>query len=179
MNATLTTDELMDPNEWQSIQDQIYAIHTAYMSAVRSGNTERIAAIKPLTDWRSHGNHTVTHYEVVNASGETIWVCADFGRENTPAPYVGMPATIRLYTDTMAAVVVKVSPKSILVAEVKTGEPVKVGDFPPYGHTRAEGIITEIIGEPQRFTLNKHGEFAKGSIGLRLGESYRYVNWNF
>ncbi len=104
-------------------------------------------------------------------------------------PVVGMPATINLYTDTQAAVVIRVNAKSVTVARVEIGEYVKnmlvdganSPDCPPV--MVAEGITDKIIGGGERFKRIEHSDgrvsYRNGSIGITLGRSisvrdYRY-----
>jgi hypothetical protein len=100
----------------------------------------------------------------------------------SPAPVVGTPATIQLFTDSVAAVVVKVNAKSVLVRRVAVGEYVQdmardgagVDGVPPV--MVAEGILDQPHGEPERFSLiglSREGKpvYRNGSVGLSLGYS--------
>jgi hypothetical protein len=95
-------------------------------------------------------------------------------------PYVGMPATINLYSDTFAAVVVKVNAKSIKVARVETdGNPVRINSerelFPCVAE---QGILDKIIGEPERYA--KVGErYRNGSISVTLGKSVKVTDYRY
>lgn len=105
-----------------------------------------------------------------------------------PEPYVGQPATINLYTDTSAAVVVKINPKSILVARVATTEPVKdmsrdgadVPGVPPV--MVAQGILDQVIGEPQRYSRVETSDgprYRNGSISVSLGRSVKITDYRY
>lgn len=103
-----------------------------------------------------------------------------------PAPFAGQPATVRLYTDTRAAVVTKVSPsgKTITVHRVETTDMVadERCDEGAYGARpmRADGILDKIIeGSGQTFRQSKHGEWRNGSTRLRLGSSVTWVDYRF
>jgi hypothetical protein len=103
----------------------------------------------------------------------------------TPVAYpaVGDPATIRYYTDTRAAVVVRVTPKSIVLARVETGPsaPDTRCDAGAYGvlPQRAEGILDQVIeGTEQRFTF-RNGRWSNGSIKATLGSSVTWVDYRF
>lgn len=174
-----TINDLMDYADWQRIVDQIDSIKAEASRLLGADTKAWMAHIDEFWDRISHGNHSGPAHWVINAVGERELVCDGFKHEVTPAPYVGMPATIILYTDTMAAVVTKVCGKSIMIASVATGEEVVVGSNGPWPNTRAEGMIDQINGTPERYTLNKWGRFSRGSIGLLLGDSYRYINYSF
>jgi hypothetical protein len=97
-------------------------------------------------------------------------------------PYVGQPATIRLFNDTKAAVVVHVTPKTVIVSRVETGptEPDMRCDVGAYGvrPVRAEGILDRIVpGTRERFTLRKNGRYHNGSISLTLGHSVSFTDY--
>lgn len=173
-------DDLVSYEEWVSISSQI-AEHRANQQACWDNNGMEAARAysDEHSDFISHRNHHCRGWYVINMAGERVLVCDGWKLENSPRPFVGMPATILLYTDTSAAVVTKVNGKSIEVASVATGEPVVVNMYGPFPRTRAEGLTNQVIGEAQRYTLNKRGEFRRGSIGLQLGESYRYVDYSF
>lgn len=93
-------------------------------------------------------------------------------------PAVGDPASIVLWTDTVAAVVVKVNPKSIVVRRVEVGpmerdNRVASANLPVMS---AEGILDKPIGEPERYPLIGFYEggaprYASGSVVLRVGYS--------
>lgn len=100
-------------------------------------------------------------------------------------PYVGQPATIHYYTDTRAAVVTRVTAKTITLARVETGpsSPDLRCDEGAYGvrPARSEGILSRpIAGSDQRFTF-RHGKWRNGSLtgGLRatLGHSTTWVDY--
>ncbi len=103
------------------------------------------------------------------------------------APYVGQPATIHYYTDSRAAVVSRVTAKTITLTRVETGpsapdtrcDPGAYGALP----ARAEGIVDQPIeGTDVRFTF-RHGKWRNGSLtgGLRatLGHSVTWVDYRF
>lgn len=98
-----------------------------------------------------------------------------------PEPTVGMPATIHLWSDSIAAVVVKVNKKSVVVCRVETTERVK--DMSRDGATDpncppvlvAEGIIDRPIeGATERYSridTPQGPRFRNGSTGITLGYS--------
>lgn len=99
----------------------------------------------------------------------------------------GTPATVIIYTDTQAAVVVRRTPKRVVVALVETDaatrEPVEPGTPDP-GY-RIQGILDKIIpGTERTYTLkedSKGNAFGRNGEGQRvsLGHSveYRTPNW--
>lgn len=106
--------------------------------------------------------------------------------ETRPEPYVGQPATIHLWTDSHAAVVLKVSPKSILVARVATGERFLdlASDPGAYGvrPVLAEGILDQITGANERFRRidSEDGpRYRKGSISVSLGYSRTRIDYRY
>lgn len=106
--------------------------------------------------------------------------------ETRPEPFVGQPATIHLWTDSHAAVVVKVSPRSILVARVETGEsrPDLASDVGAWGArpVLAEGILDQITGTPERFRRidSEDGpRYRKGSISVSLGYSRTRIDYRY
>ena len=100
-----------------------------------------------------------------------------------PEPTVGMPATINLFSDTFAAVVVRVNRKSVTVARVKTDPATsrRINDErEPYPCLVEDGILTAVIGEPQRYARvdTEHGpRFRNGSISVTLGRSVRITDY--
>lgn len=104
-----------------------------------------------------------------------------------PAPYVGQPATINLYSDTRPAVVVKVNPKSVVVQAVEVDEATKrrVNDErEPYPCWAWDGDVTKPVGEPERFMLRGHSDkgspiYRNGSIGLTLGRSVKITDYRY
>lgn len=100
-------------------------------------------------------------------------------------PYVGQPASIVLYTDTRAAVVTKVTAKTIVIARVETG-PSRLdmaSDEGAYGlrPTLEDGILDKPIeGTEQRYTWNekRQGWFHMGTRA-RLGRSVTRVDHRF
>ena len=100
-------------------------------------------------------------------------------------PYVGQPASIVLYTDTRAAVVTRVTPKTIVIARVETAEPRldMASDAGAYGlrPTLENGILDKPIeGTEQRFTWNerRQGWFHMGTR-VRLGLSITRIDHRF
>lgn len=99
----------------------------------------------------------------------------------------GTPATVIIYTDTQAAVVVKRTPKRVVVALVETDPSTREQAAPgtPDPGWRVEGDLTKIIAGTERtYTLreDKSGKvYANNSDGGRvsLGHSveYRTPNW--
>jgi hypothetical protein len=97
-------------------------------------------------------------------------------------PKPGDPASILFYSDTRAAVIVRVTPKSIVVARVETG-PSRLdmaSDSGAYGvrPTLEDGILDRpIAGSEERFTWNpRTGSYRRGSIRLVLGHSVTRVD---
>lgn len=174
--ARKTIADLMPTDQWQAKADLLEAAKVEYHAHLEAKNYEAAFAIM---DRISHGNHSGPAYWITNADGTRELVCSDFEREVTPAPYVGMPCTVILYSDTVAAVVTKVNGSSVNVQYVRTEAPVVTSHYGPFPRTTAQGITTEPYGETQRFTLNKHGRFANGTIGLRLGTSSTYTDYSF
>lgn len=101
-------------------------------------------------------------------------------------PVVGAPATIHLYNDTMAAVVVRVNKKSITVARVATDRNTLTrinSEREPFPCLAEEGILTEVIGDPERYTMSvkRDGTLAyrNGSISVTLGKSVRITDYRY
>ena len=94
---------------------------------------------------------------------------------------VGDPATIHYYTDKRAAVVVKVNPKSVVLARVETGPetPDMACDAGAYGirPLRSEGILTAPIAGTEERYMVRDGKLTKGSMRATLGHSYSWVDW--
>ena len=101
--------------------------------------------------------------------------------QTTATPYVGMPATIHLYTDTIPAVVVGVTAKSVVVQQVDIDEVSKMtyDDGSGFPVITYNGNVDAPIGERERFTLTKNGTYRRGSIGLQLGKSYKRTDYRF
>lgn len=98
-----------------------------------------------------------------------------------PSVFVGMPATILLWTDTRAAVVTRTTPQTITVARVETGpsRPDLASDSGAYGvrPTLADGILDKIIpGTEQRYAF-RNGMWRNGSMRASLGRSVSWVDW--
>lgn len=104
-----------------------------------------------------------------------------------PAPEVGAPATILLYTDTNAAVVTRVSASTVWVRTVETAPArteneaeVKAGGYPV---RVAEGILDKPVGGEQRFSRNDerglHGPKGRGAVVLVIGHSVSRTDYRF
>ena|SRR5207237_10328626 len=99
----------------------------------------------------------------------------------------GTPATVIIYTDTQAAVVVRRTPKRVVVALVETDPTTREAAAPgtPDPGWRVEGDLTKIIpGTERTYTLkedSKGNAFGRNADGQRvsLGHSveYRTPNW--
>ena len=111
------------------------------------------------------------------------------GRYGESKPFVGQAATVHLWTDTQAAVVVRVNAKSVVVALVETDPATKRVTNPgePYPCVVEDGDLTKIIPNSEsRATIveTDHGTSyrvggRRGSIRVSLGVSidrtdYRY-----
>ena len=96
------------------------------------------------------------------------------------SPKVGDPATILLVTDTIAAVVTHVTPRSVLVRRVATGPSRRVNDpAEPFPVVISEGLLDQPIGPPERYTLNGQGRYGRGSIKLHLGGSIERTDYRY
>lgn len=100
---------------------------------------------------------------------------------DTPAvvPVKGMPATINLYTNTVAAVVFRVNPKSIVVCRVEVDKDSRrrVNDeAEPYPCYAWNGIVDKMIGEPERYPL-VNGSYRRGSVSITLGRSVKITDY--
>lgn len=87
---------------------------------------------------------------------------------------VGMPATIHLYSDSVAAVVVKINAKSIVVRRVERDEDSKrrVNDErEPWPCFAWDGILDQPIGNPERYGVLDNGRITNGSISVTVGRS--------
>lgn len=98
-------------------------------------------------------------------------------------PVVGTPATIHYYTDTRAAVVTRVTAKTITLSRVDTGpeRPDMACDAGAYGVRpgRADGILDRPIeGTEQRFTY-RNGQWRSGSTRATLGRSTTWIDHRF
>lgn len=104
-----------------------------------------------------------------------------------PAPEVGMGASIRLYTDTVACVITKVTRTQVTVRRVATGEAKRAEAFDSgaYGvkPTTADGILDQPIGEPETYRWSaKRGRYVGGGDGscvLILGKSFTLIDRRF
>jgi hypothetical protein len=103
----------------------------------------------------------------------------------TATPKVGDPVSIHYWTDTRAAVVTRVTAKTITVACVETEDaaPDMRCDAGAYGlrPTRAAGILDKIIyGTEQRYTFRanawRNGS-VRGGTRLILGHSTTWIDW--
>jgi hypothetical protein len=115
--------------------------------------------------------------------GATPTAAADSDAAVEPTP--GMPATIHLYNDTSAAVVVRVNAKSIVVARVATDETSRRrlnNPREPFPVWAEDGILTEITGEPQRYTrveTRSGPAYRNGSISVSLGRSVSITDYRY
>jgi hypothetical protein len=100
---------------------------------------------------------------------------------------VGTPATILLYSDSVAAVVTKVNPKSVVVRRVEVDEASKrrINDpAEPYPAWAWDGDVTKPYGEPERYSLVGTREdgspiYRNGSIGLSVGRSVKFTDYRY
>lgn len=127
---------------------------------------------------RVHHTDTIPATDAATARKCAEDVADRYGVESVyPVPLVGMPATIHYVTDSSAAVVVKVNPKSVLIARVEIGpweQDMRVdGARDPncFPVMVAEGITDKVIGEPHRYRRMPNGRITDGSIGVTLGYS--------
>lgn len=100
------------------------------------------------------------------------------------APAVGTGATIHLFSDSQAAVVVKVNAKSIVVRRVEVDAASRYVTNPgePLPCIAKKGILDQPIGEPERFKLVRvlddgMPQYANGSIRLGLGYSRKVTDY--
>lgn len=99
------------------------------------------------------------------------------------APFVGQAATLTYYTDSRAAVVTKVSPKTIVIALVEVGAstPDERCDAGAFGvrPMKAEGILDEPVpGTELRFSWNaRRGCWMNQGTRARLGSSITWVDY--
>ncbi len=108
--------------------------------------------------------------------------------QSTEAVYVGQPATITLYSDTVAAVVVKVNAKSFVVASVPTDSENRRQTNPgePFPCWVEDGIVdapAERRGAPERFTTRTREDGSAygshGSIKCILGRSISKTDYRY
>ncbi len=108
--------------------------------------------------------------------------------ETPEGPYVGQPATIHLYTDSVAAVVTKVNPKSIIVCSVPVieGSRRRVNDeaepFPCWAEDGDVDAPADKRGTPERFTIvqtERGTRYGVGSIRVTLGRSVSKVDHRY
>ena len=95
---------------------------------------------------------------------------------------VGMPATMRLYTDSVAMVVTRVLKASIECARVETDEANRTIRNPgePFPCIQTPGMVDQVVGAAERFPYSKKlGRYGKGSIGLTLGVSYSVTDYRY
>jgi hypothetical protein len=101
------------------------------------------------------------------------------------APYVGMPATINLFSDKMAAVVVKINKKSIVVQRVEIDPSATYrinAEAEPFPALATPGILDRPIGEPERYSkIEGHygTRYANGSISVTLGRSISLTDYRY
>jgi hypothetical protein len=102
----------------------------------------------------------------------------------------GTPATIVLYTDTVAAVVVRSTEKSVWIQRVERDESTKKtegngGGFPVISY---QGDLARPIADApeERYTLRKGGRLvaagqdnSRGSVRVRLGASVSRTDYSF
>jgi len=95
-------------------------------------------------------------------------------------PYVGMPATVLLYTDASPAVVTKVNRNSVVIQEVAVIESSRrqLNPGEPYPRLRWDGDVETPVSAPRRFMRTRNG-YAQGSIKLLLGKSFKYTDYSF
>jgi len=95
-------------------------------------------------------------------------------------PYVGMPATIIMYTDRVAAQVTRVEGKSVFVRRHRVK-----AKHTGMTDTGQEWELGELEGEEREFTLRKNGKYVeKGSSFLNglvvwLGVADHYHDYSF
>ena len=154
--------------------------------------TAKVAAAKAESDRleaedRATGEHGTMDNLIkrMAARGELYELKDELKLAHQRNPYVGQPATIHLYSDSLAGVVTRVTANTITVARVKTAEsrPDMASDEGAYGlrPTLAEGILDQIIeGSAARLTY-RHGMWRNGSLsgGTRatLGYSRSRIDW--
>jgi hypothetical protein len=101
-------------------------------------------------------------------------VCIHVGAHEV-APEVGAAATISLYTDSLAAVITRVTATQVRVRRVATGErteDTRVDRVPGCPVMVAEGILTAPIGEEETYRLHKDGAYRDpNGRRLRIGRS--------
>lgn len=118
------------------------------------------------------------HFEI---GGE--WVCI-FVEDHLCKPEVGMPATILLYTDTVPAVVTKVTNLTVTVVEVADDK-----STARKGHGDNDTLMDGDLSKPLpgtecsfRWNAKRHGLYNGGwqhGLSLRLGRSRRRIDWTF
>lgn len=94
----------------------------------------------------------------------------------------GDPASVRMYSDSYACVVTRVTPRTITVAKVETenGRQDMACDPGAYGVRpwREDGVLDKIIeGTEQRFQRNKYGRYMRGGLTLILGHSTTWIDY--
>lgn len=95
---------------------------------------------------------------------------------------VGTPATIHLYSDSVAAVVVKVTRTQVHVRRVETGEETTVQMKGPWPVREAQGLLDQPVGEVEVYRVGKDGVLAGGgdrSIRLSLGHSVSRTDYSY
>jgi len=95
----------------------------------------------------------------------------------TTAPAPGTPATICMWSDTIAAVVTKVTRTTVTIMQVEVGEYRK-------GHgdndTIADGNLDQPIpGTEEIYRLRKDGRYHGGHGRLVFGHSRSRTDWTF
>lgn len=89
-------------------------------------------------------------------------------------PEVGMPATIKIGSDSYPAVVTKFTPKTISVRHIKHSNNHKV-----WPEQEFETFIDQPEGEEIRFWLNSKNQYKNGSSILSLGYAVYYQDPSF
>jgi hypothetical protein len=140
--------------------------------------------VEAEAEYLSADREIVVAYTVKNAEGETRRVRRNGGFTVIRPTEVeaGTGATIHLYTDSVAAVVVKATKTQVHVRRVETGEETTVemrGDFPV---RESEGILDAPTGPVEVYRVGKDGRLAGGgdrSIRLSLGRSISRTDYSF
>lgn len=99
---------------------------------------------------------------------------------------IGAPATIHLYTDTLAAVVTRVTATRVFVRRVATGvevtsnaAEVALGGLPI---RVSKGILTEPTGPEEGYKIRengRHGKLGRGEIVVTIGKSISKTDYRF
>jgi hypothetical protein len=97
-------------------------------------------------------------------------------------PEVGLGATMHYVSDSVALVITRVTPRTVVTHEVRTEDPVRdmASDAGAWGvrPTNARGILDQPIpGTDRRWTLNKQGRYVSHGQYLTLGYSVSRRDW--